>query len=62
MLNGTSRVALGGLKQLYRSNLKKGSSLAGQVVWQVGAQRGLFSIVFRPPGEHQAGAVWKVRV
>lgn len=49
-------------KQLGSGDLVNGGTISGQLVWEVGAQKGDFYIIFDPPGFDEARGVWKVTV
>lgn len=52
--------AFGSIRQLGSGELAEGAMVSGQIVWEVGSQRGDFYIVFEPPGAGDARGVWKV--
>ena len=49
-------------KQLGSGDLVNGGTITGQLIWEVGPQKGDFYIVFDPPGFDEARGVWKVTV
>lgn len=52
---------LGG-EQLGSGDLVKGGSISGQIIWEVGAQKGDFYIIYDPSDFGDERAIWKVTV
>jgi hypothetical protein len=46
-------------KQLGSGDLVNGGNISGQLIWEVGAQKGDFYIIFDPPGIDEARGIWK---
>ncbi len=49
-------------KQLGSGDLVNGGTVNGQLIWEVGVQKGDFYVIYDPPGFDEARAVWKVTV
>lgn len=47
-------------KELGYGDLVNGGTISGQLVWEVGTQKGDFYIIFDPPGFDEARGIWKV--
>lgn len=49
-------------KQLGSGDLVKGGSVSGKVVWEIGAAKGQFIIIYKPDPFDAARGIWKVTV
>lgn len=49
-------------KQLGSGDLVKGGSVGGKVIWEIGASKGEFIIIYKPDPFDAARGIWKVTV
>lgn len=49
-------------KQLGSGDLVRGGSASGKVIWEVGAAKGEFFIIYKPDAFDAARGIWRVTV